>query len=239
MRLAGGRCLVSMPSPHHIPGSATIPYGPRMPPPDPIAFIRAHLPLAPVPGIPELRLHQATPTSGLHQLSRHDAEGFGTPYWAYRWAGGLALARYLLDNPNAVYGRRVLDLGAGSGLVAIAAAKAGAGAVTAAETDPYAIAALGLNLAENGVVATILHADLTVDVPPPGIDLVLVGDLFYDADLAARVAAFLNRCRAAGMEVLIGDPRRAFLPLPNLVLLARYDVAETGHTKESCVFSYS
>src|SRR4051812_37094510 len=106
---------------------------------DAIDFIRANLPLAPVPGIPEIHLHKASPSSGLGRLAAQDA-GFGSPYWAYYWAGGLALARYVLDHPEIVAGRRVLDLGAGSGLVAIAAAKAGAGAVIAAEVDPYAVA---------------------------------------------------------------------------------------------------
>jgi predicted nicotinamide N-methyase len=211
-----------------------------MTPPDPTAFICANLPLAPVPGIPEIRLHQATPFSGLNQLAKQDGEGFGSPYWAYRWAGGLALARHILDHPDKVANRRVLDLGAGSGLVAIAAAKAGASTVVAAETDPYAIAALRLNLTANDVAATILHADLTAGPPPADVDLVLVGDLFYAADLAARVTAFLDLCRAAGMEILVGDPWRAFLPLPRLTLLARYDVAESGSaTKESGVFTYS
>jgi predicted nicotinamide N-methyase len=213
-------------------------------PPDPTAFIRSNLPVAPVPGIPEIRLHQAVPSSGLRQLARRDAEGFGSPYWAYRWAGGLALARYVLDFPDRVAGRRILDLGAGSGLVAIAAAIAGAACVIAAETDGYAVAALRLNLAENGVAATILHADLTDPAAAlPPVDCVLVGDLFYAANLAARVSALLDRCRAGGMEVLIGDPWRAFLPLPRLTLLARYDVAETGggsgKPKESGVFSYA
>jgi predicted nicotinamide N-methyase len=205
---------------------------------EPAAFIRGHLPVAPVPGIPEIRLHKAVPSSGLAQLAAAD-ENFGSPYWAHYWAGGLALARYLLDHPETVAGRRVLDLGAGSGLVAIAAAKAGAASVLAAETDPYAVAAMRLNLALNGVAATVLHADLTAG-DPPAVDLVLVGDLFYAPDLAERVTFFLDGCLACDLPALIGDPWRAALPTARLTELARYDVAEAGdHTlKPAGVFVF-
>jgi predicted nicotinamide N-methyase len=206
--------------------------------PDVSRFIADNLPVAPVPGIPEIRLHKATPSSGLARLAAQD-EGFGSPYWAHYWAGGLALARYVLDHPETVAGCRVLDLGAGSGLVAIAAAKAGAREVLAAETDPYAIAALSLNLALNEVSAEIVHADLTLG-DPPAVHLVLVGDLFYAADLAARVTAYLDRCLARGIRVLVGDPWRAPLPLARLTELARYEVAEAGpHTaRPSGVFAF-
>jgi len=141
-----------------------------------------------------------------------------------------------------VTGRRVLDLGAGSGLVAIAAAKAGAHAVIASEVDPYAIAALRLNAAANGVAIEAALGDLTAG-PPPAVDLVAVGDLFYDRDLAGRVTAFLDRCRAAGIEALIGDPWRAFLPRARLRLIAEYDVADFGRaesaaTTPSAVFAF-
>jgi len=203
------------------------------------AFIREYLPVAPVPGIPEIQLHKASPSSRLHRLAEQDEDRFGSPYWAHHWAGGLALARYVLDHPDVVTDRRVLDLGAGGGLVAIAAAKAGAREVLAAETDPYAIAALRLNLALNGAQAEVLHADLTAG-GPPNVDLVLVGDLFYAPDLAARVIAFLDRCADAGIPALIGDPWRAPLPVARLTELARYDVAEAGdHTlKPSGVFAF-
>ena len=204
---------------------------------DPTAFIQAKLPVVPVPGIPELVLHKASPSSGLAALAALDA-GFGSPYWAYYWAGGLALARYVLDHRERVAGRRVLDLGTGAGLVAIAAAKAGAAQVIAADVDRYAIAAARLNAAHNGVAVTALAGDVTRGAPPPG-DVVLVGDLFYAADLAERVTAFLDRCLAAGREVLIGDPWRAHLPKARLTMLAEYAVAETGHaaTKPSAVFA--
>jgi predicted nicotinamide N-methyase len=204
---------------------------------NPTAFIHARLPLVPVPGIPDITLHKASPSSGLAALAAQDPD-FASPYWAYHWAGGLALARFVLDHPEHVAGRRVLDLGCGAGLVAIAADKAGAGAVIAADIDRYALAALRLNAAHNGAAVSVIEGDLTPGAPP-AVDVVLVGDLFYAADLARRVTMFLDRCLAAGMEVLIGDPWRAHLPTQRLTLLAEYMVAETGHaaTKPSGVFS--
>jgi predicted nicotinamide N-methyase len=141
-----------------------------------------------------------------------------------------------------VTGRRVLDLGAGSGLVAIAAAKAGARAVIASEVDPYAIAALRLNAAANAVAIEAALGDLTAG-PPPTVDLVAVGDLFYDGDLAPRVTAFLDRCLAMGIEALIGDPWRAFLPRARLRLIAEYRVAdfaqpESDGATASAVFAF-
>ena len=204
---------------------------------DAIDFIRTNLPIEPVPGVPEIELHKASPSSGLGRLAAQDA-GFGSPYWAYYWAGGLALARYILDHPEIVVGRRVLDLGAGSGLVAIAAAKAGAVVVIAAEVDPYAVAALGLNVAHNEVAVSVVHADLTAGPPPP-VDVVLVGDLFYERGLAERVTAFLDRCVADGAHILVGDPWRAWLPRARLRLLAEFEVAETDSgAKPSAVFAF-
>jgi predicted nicotinamide N-methyase len=206
---------------------------------DPTAFIRARLPVLPVPAVPEIRLHKAVPTTRLAALAAEDEAGFGAPYWAYYWAGGLALARHVLDRPAVVAGRRVLDLGAGSGLVAIAAARAGAASVIAAEIDRYAIAALRLNIAHNAAAVVVADADLTHGPPPP-VDVVLVGDLFYERALADRVTAFLDRCRAAGIDVLIGDPWRAWLPASRLRMLACYDLAETDRevTRPSAVFAF-
>jgi predicted nicotinamide N-methyase len=204
-------------------------------------FIRANLPVVPVPAIPEIRLHKAGPASGLRRLAELDERGFGSAYWAYYWGGGLALARHILDRPEIVAGRRVLDLGAGSGIVGIAAAKACASEVIAAEIDPYAIAAIRLNAAANGVTISAMLADPT-DGPPPPVDIVAVGDLFYERGLAERVTAFLDRCLTAGVDVLIGDPWRAFLPRSRLHVIAEYSVSEFGETeggatKPSAVFS--
>lgn len=204
-------------------------------------FIRANLPIVSVPSVPEIRLHRAGPASGLRRLAELDEHGFGSPYWAYYWGGGLALARHILDRPETVAGRRVLDLGAGSGIVGIAAAKAGASEVIAAETDRYAVAAIDLNAAANGVTISTVPGDLTTGPPPP-VDIVAIGDLFYERDLAERVTAFLDRCVIAGVDVLIGDPRRAYLPRSRLHLIAEYPVSEFGETeggatKPSAVFS--
>lgn len=189
-------------------------------------FIRANLPVVAVPSIPDIRLHKAGPKSGLWRLAERDSE-FGSPYWTHWWGGGVALARYILERTETVAGRRVLDLGAGSGLVGIAAAKAGAREVIAADIDRYAVAALGLNAALNGVRLTALLADATA-FPPPAVDVVAVGDLFYEHELAARVTVFLDRCLDLGMAVLIGDPWRAYLPRARLRLLAEYPVSDFG-----------
>ncbi|MGO6724388.1 methyltransferase [Rhizobium ruizarguesonis] len=199
---------------------------PGMPNPDPAAFIKANLPISPVPSIPEIRLHTAGPASGLWRLAGR-GEADSPPYWAYPWAGGAVLARHLLDRPEMVSGRRVLDLGAGSGLVAIAAAKAGAATVTAIDIDANAIAAIGLNAAINGVDIVARAADI-IEGPPPETDLLAVGDLFYDPSLALRVMAFLRRCQASGIEVLIGDPERAYLPQDKLRRIATHAVADFG-----------
>lgn len=195
---------------------------------DTAAFIRAHLDVAPVPAVPEIRVYCAHPQSGLRRLAGAGADGDAPPpYWAHRWAGGLVLARYILDRPDIVSGRRVLDLGAGSGVVAIAAALSGAAAVIAADTDPNAAVAAGLNAEINGVAVETVCADPTSG-DPPDVDIVLVGDLFYERGLAGRVRAFLRRCREAGIEALVGDPGRAHLPLALLRPLAQYAVPDFG-----------
>lgn len=176
--------------------------------------------------MPEIRLHKAGPGSGLWRFADADKD-FDAPYWAYHWGGGLALARYVLDHPDIVAGHHVLDLGAGSGIVAIAAAKAGASSVLAADVDPYAMTAIELNATANDVAVVTVHGDITAE-SPPDVDVVLVGDLFYDAALAERVSAFLDRCLASGIDALVGDPWRAHLPRGRLKLLAEYPGADFG-----------
>ena len=207
----------------------------------PHRFIRENLRVATVPMVPEIRLYTAHSGSGLRRLSGEGRLG-PPPYWAYRWAGGTVLARYFLDHPEIVGSRRVLDLGAGSGIVGIAAVKAGAIMVIAADIDPFAAAATRLNAEANGVSVITVTDDLIAGLPP-AVDVVAVGDLFYERDLAARVTAFLDRCLAAGMKVLVGDPGRAFLPRSRLRPVAEYAVADFGDVtdapvKQSAVFSF-
>ena len=196
-------------------------------------FIKTHLDLIPAPCVPEIRLYRAHPRSGLSRLLGEDGV---QPYWAYGWAGGTVLARYLLDRPETVAGRRVLDLGTGSGIVAIAAAKCGAN-VTAVDVDPHAIAAAELNAEANSVRISLVCEDL-LDGPAPDTDLILISDLFYDKDTARRLTAFLLRCDA---DVLVGDPGRAWLPHDHLAQVAEYDVPDfgVGHTgKPSAVYRF-
>jgi predicted nicotinamide N-methyase len=152
--------------------------------------------------------------------------GLTPAFWAFAWAGGLALARYLLDHPETVEGRHVVDLASGSGLVAIAAAKAGAAAVTAYDIAPDAAVAIGMNAAANGVTVRAVCADVLDedDLPAPGADLVLVADAFYEPELAGKVMRFVARCHARGAAVLVGDFGRAYLPRHQLKPLASYDV---------------
>lgn len=187
--------------------------------------IQTRLPLAPAPGVPEIRLHLAQPASGLSRLLAPEGR---TPYWAYVWAGGAALARHILDHPETVAGRRVLDLGAGSGVVAIAAAMAGAREVVAADVDPAALAAVALNAAANSVAVDAAPGDPMASDAPLDAELILVGDLFYDRALAERVTGFLERCVASGAQALVGDPGRAWLPRRRLDALAELAVPDFG-----------
>ncbi len=197
-------------------------------PPSAPQIIQAGTTLRRIPLVPEIRLYQASePIAAWQHTERATGRtGLDPPFWAFAWAGGQALARYLLDHPEAVAGRQVIDVASGSGLVAIAAALAGAAAVTAYDIDPLAAAAITLNAAANGVAIQAVCADvLTQAAPPaPGADLVLVADAFYEQDLAGQVLAFLDRCHARGAAVLAGDFGRRYLPQARLVPLASYDV---------------
>lgn len=200
---------------------------------DPVAFILAETRLRPVPHAPEIALHVADEATELWQRTEEELGEIGLPppFWAFAWAGGQALARYILDHPETVRGRRVLDFASGSGLVAIAAMKAGAAEVTACDIDPYAIAAIGVNAQANGVAVTPLAADIVGQ--DRGWDTVLAGDICYEHDLAARVTEWLLALSSRGTTVLIGDPGRSYLPKDRLESLAVYEVPVTRTLEDS------
>ncbi|MEV1286378.1 50S ribosomal protein L11 methyltransferase [Micromonospora sp. NPDC049679] len=188
------------------------------------AFVRAYARLAPAAHVPEIQLHQADEPIGLWELTEGEFRSEQPPpFWAFAWAGGQALARYVLDHPEFVAGRRVLDLAAGSGLVAIAAAKAGAAQVRAVDVDPIALAAVALNADANGVTVTGSVGDI-LDGDADGAEVVLAGDVFYSQAMANRVLRFLLRAAKSGARVIVGDPDRAFLPRERFRMLTAYDV---------------
>ena len=200
------------------------------------AFIRANTRLTAVPHVPEISLYVADESVPMWEKTEEElgAIGLPPPYWAFAWAGGQALARYVLDNPPSVGGKRVLDLASGSGLVAIAAAKAGAAPVIAADIDAFTESSVALNAEANDVYIEVLVQDL-LDQPAqdtPRYDVILVGDLFYERDTAARALAFLDRHAASGTRVLIGDPGRAYLPKDRLRRLAEYSVPVTRELED-------
>lgn len=201
--------------------------------PDPVAFIRSETRLRPVPHAPEISLHVADEATELWQKTEEELGeiGLAPPFWAFAWAGGQALARHILDHPETVRGRRVLDFASGSGLVAIAAMKAGAQEVTACDIDPFAIAAIGLNAGANGVSVTPLQADIVGQ--DQGWETVLAGDICYERDLAQRVTDWLFALSRRGTAVLIGDPGRSYLPKDRLENLAVYEVPVTRTLEDS------
>ena len=200
------------------------------------AFIRANTRLKPVPHVPEISLHVADEAVPIWQKTEEqlDAMGLPPPYWAFAWAGGQALARYVLDNASVLAGKRVLDLASGSGLVAVAAAKAGAAPVIAADIDAFTEAAISLNAEANDVYIETIVQDLLdrAASPAPRYDVILVGDLFYERDTATRALAFLDRHAAIGTRVLVGDPGRIYLPKERLTRLAEYSVPVTRELED-------
>jgi predicted nicotinamide N-methyase len=200
---------------------------------DAAAFIRANTAIAMPPLVPEIRLHLASEITPIWQASEDllARANVPPPFWAFPWAGGQALARYVLDHRGSVAGRRVLDFGAGSGLVAIAAALAGAANVVAAEIDDFAAAAITLNAALNGVIVAVETADL-IGTVARACDVVLVGDMCYERPLADRLTAWLRMLARDGVIVLLGDPGRSYVPTSGLVALARYTVATSRELED-------
>ena len=201
---------------------------------DPHAFVRANTAVERPPLVPEVALHLASEVVPLWQATEADLaeSGLPPPFWAFAWAGGQALARFLLDRPDWVAGKRVLDFAAGSGVQGIAAALAGAVRVEASEIDRFALAALALNAEANGV-ALELHDRDVVGLPNPGWEVVLAGDVCYERPMAARVGRWLGGLADQGVTVLMGDPGRTYLPKSGLKRLARYAVPTTRELEDS------
>jgi predicted nicotinamide N-methyase len=197
------------------------------------AFIRANTKLLTPPLVPEVRLYLAEESLPIWQKTEEElgAINVAPPYWAFAWAGGQALARYLIDNPQQVAGKRVLDLGSGSGLTAIAASKAGAQSVLATDIDLMALAAIALNAAANGVAVKTTPDDLLGS--PPAADVVLFGDLFYERALADRVLACIEMVAASGTSVLVGDPKRNYFPEHKFQAVAEYKVPVTRELEDA------
>lgn len=201
---------------------------------DRTGFILANTRLLAPPLVPEIRLHLAEESLPIWRKTEEELGEMGLPppYWAFAWAGGQALARYLLDHPETIAGKGVIDIGAGSGIAAIAAAKAGARHVCAADIDALAVAAMNLNAAANAVTLVATTDDwLSLDAPRG--EIVLVGDLFYERPLAERVMAFVRQKVSEGGVVLVGDPRRSYFPTDAFEAVAHYEVPVTRELEDT------
>lgn len=197
------------------------------------SFIVAQTTILPVPLVPEVKLHLAHEAVPLWQKTEEELGEMGLPppFWAFAWAGGQALARYVLDHPELVRSKRIIDLASGSGLVAIAAMKAGAKHVLAADIDAFAVAAISLNAALNQVEVAATADDLLESNSQE--EVILVGDLFYEKSIVSRCYNWLLRAREAGSRVLIGDPGRSYLPKDKLVKLIEYNVPVTRDLEDA------
>jgi predicted nicotinamide N-methyase len=192
------------------------------------SLVAHHAQLQPVAGVPGVYLHLADDVDPVWRATEEalGTEGAPIPFWAFAWAGGLALARFVYEDPDTVRGLRVLDFATGSGLVAIVAARAGAAEVVAADIDPFAEAAVGMNARANRVHLAFVRRDL-LDESPPRVDVITAADTWYEGPLAERVLPWLRAAAAAGTRVLLGDPGRKYLPASGFTELARYDVRTT------------
>jgi predicted nicotinamide N-methyase len=202
---------------------------------DPAGFIRANTRLLPVPLVPEVSLHVADEAVPLWSKTEEELgeAGLPPPFWAFAWAGGQALARYVLDHREHVAARAVLDLASGSGLVAIAAMKAGAASMIGYDIDAFARVAIAINAADNDVVVEARGDDLLGDAIAPEAQTILAGDIFYERDTAERAYAFLSAQVERGATVLIGDPGRSYLPKDKLRKLAEYKVPVTRDLEDA------
>ena len=200
---------------------------------DRAAFIRANTRLLAVPHAPEISLQLADEATALWEKTEEELGEIGLPppFWAFAWAGGQALARYILDEPEIVAGKRVLDFASGSGLVAIAAAKAGAREVEASEIDVFAVEAIAINARANGVSINPRLDD--VIGRDAGWDVILAGDVSYERDMAQRVTDWLAGLAARGATVLVGDPGRSYLARERLEAVAEYRVPVTRALEDS------
>ena len=206
------------------------------------AFISANTRALAPPLVAEILLHLAEKSLPIWQKTEEELGEMNVPppYWAFAWAGGQALARYMLDNPPLLTGKRVLDLGSGSGLTAIAAMRAGAASVLASDIDRMALSAIRLNAALNGVEVATTADDLLAKPPEP-YDVVLVGDLFYERTLAERVSRYIEQAALQGALVLIGDPQRNYFPKDRFIAATEYRVPvtrelEDAEIKRTCVW---
>jgi predicted nicotinamide N-methyase len=201
---------------------------------DPLAFVRDNTRVQSPPHTPELVLHLADEVTPIWRLTEEElgAMGLPPPFWAFAWAGGQGVARYVLDHPEVARGKRVLDFASGSGLCAIAALKAGAAMALAVDIDPFCAAAIALNAAANDVVVEARIEDLLDEPPPVDIDLFLAGDIAYEKPLAGKVRDWLAKARRAGAEVIIGDPGRTYFDAAGLEPLAEYRVPTTRELED-------
>ena len=197
------------------------------------AFVRDNTRLLAPPLAPNMRLHLADEAVALWQKTEEELDEIGLPppFWAFAWAGGQALARYVGDNPELVAGKRVLDFASGSGLVAIAAAMAGAARVEASEIDEFAQVAIALNARQNDVAVRVLAEDVVG--ADRRWDVILAGDVSYQKDMAEAVTGWLEGLARRGALVLIGDPRRSYLALDRLECLIEYGVPVTRALEDS------